>query len=129
MLKFILVIMGQTHSDQKTLNNYNTLIGQLVNSNTKESVQHTLMQYKWQNSQNKILPDFMSDLIAILSLLFMVAVIIYLKVKIGNLTKQFNEAKKENQRSSDKWDKNIVSICKETNKNNLYQINFYKSIY
>ena len=94
MLKFILVIMGQTHSDQKTLNNYNTLIGQLVNSNTKESVQHTLMQYKWQNSQNKILPDFMSDLIAILSLLFMVAVIIYLKVKIVNLTKQFNEAKK-----------------------------------
>ena len=65
----------------------------LVNSNNKEEVTTTLSHYHLLNHDGSIIPDFLSDIIGILSLLFMIGTVVYLHTTIRAIRKDMDEDK------------------------------------
>ena len=95
--------MGQSQSNDNHVEQYNTLVAALVNSNNKEEVTSTLSHYHLLNHSGSIIPDFLSDIIGIMSLLFMIGTIVYLHTTIRAIRKDMDEHK----RRYSKTDKNV----------------------
>lgn len=94
--------MGQKQSTEQF--NFNTLISTLVESRTDEGVIKALLEYQKQTDGLSILPDYLSDLIAMASLVFMISSL----VCVYFIRRELKEHKINCSKNTDKQDRNMV---------------------
>ena len=103
--------MGQSQSNEQNNEFFNLLVTTLVQSQSEDSVRGAMTDFKNNMQyQHGLIPDYLSDVIVIISLIFMIALIVFLKVTLHFVRKEMAEHKKTCQRSSDKNERSWVRI-------------------
>ena len=103
--------MGQSQSNEQNNEYFNLLITTLVQSKSEESVRGAMYEFKENvQFQHGLIPDYLSDIIVIISLIFMIALIVFLKVTLHFVRKEMADHKKNCQRSTDKNERTWVRI-------------------
>ena len=110
--------MGQKQSTEQF--NFNTLISTLVESRTDEGVIKALLEYQKQTDGLSILPDYLSDLIAMASLVFMISAL----VCIYFVRREIQEHKANCTKHYDKQDRNMVRNIQHIRTINSIQFNY-----
>ena len=95
--------MGQVQSSRADTEIINTGITAMVNANTNDEVLGAVHQYAGQlNSRTDILPEWVTDSICLVTITFMVAVIIYLKISINQFRKELDEVTRRSSKTHDR---------------------------
>ena len=103
--------MCQSQSNEQNNEFFNLLITTLVQSKSKVSVRGAMYHFKEKVLfQHGLIPDYLSNFILIISLIFMIALIVFLKVTLHFVRKEMAEHKKTCQRSTDKNERTWVRI-------------------
>jgi len=93
--------MGQTQSTHQ----YNVLLNTITKMSKNQDLITALKQIDLGRGALDLLPDYFSDLIAVLSILFIVAITIYMRISICHLKSDLLEHKKNCIKSADKHDR------------------------
>ena len=103
--------MGQSRPNEQNNEYFNLLITTLVQSKSEKSIIGGMGDYKEKvNLQHGLVLDYLSDILVLFSLIFMIALIVFLKVTLHFVRKLMAEHKKNCQRSTDKNERTWVKI-------------------
>ena len=87
--------MGQSQSNKEDYKFFNLLITTLVQSKSEDSVRRAMNDFKENvQFQHGLIPDYLSDVIVIVSLIFLIALIVFSKVTLHFVRKEVAEQKK-----------------------------------
>ena len=99
--------MGNTNSNTQSMTQFNTLINALIESKSDEKVINAIRDLK-PEPQMDLLPEVLTDFISLLSIIFIIASTVFIRVKFKNMQKELNEFKQEALRCNDKQDRTLV---------------------
>ena len=95
--------MGQVQSSRADTEVINTVITAMVNANSNNDVLSAVHQYAGQlNSRSDILPEWVTDTICLITITFMIAVIIYLKISLNQFRKELDEVTRRSSKTHDR---------------------------
>ena len=90
--------MGQTQSNQQ----FTVLLNTITKMSKNQDLVNALKQIDLGRGALDLLPDYFSDLIAVLSIIFIVSMTIYIKVSIGHLKVDLQDHKRNCIKTADK---------------------------
>ena len=95
--------MGQVQSSSTDVDVINTVITAMVNAKSNDEVLGAVHQYAGQlKSRTDILPEWVTDTICLITISFMIAVLIYLKVSLRQFRRDLEEVTRRSSKTHDR---------------------------